>query len=197
MGSRVLIIDADLRRPNIHSLFQLSREEGLTSALLGTHTLDEIIKPSGISNLDVITAGDIPPNPSELLSSEALRKALTMLSERYDLILIDSPPTIAVTDAAVLSTRTDGTLLVVSSGYVTRKEVKYAIQLLENVKANLLGVLLNGLNVKRIYGSYYYYHHYYQYYYYNSLHKKGRRWRKDAEDASEYREKALDIDRGA
>lgn len=181
MGSRVLIIDADLRRPTIHNLFKLERQVGLTNALLGSYTLDEVIKLSGIENLDLITAGDIPPNPSELLSSNAMRKALSVLSDRYDLILIDSPPIIAVTDAAVLSTRTDAVLMVVSSGYVTRKEVARAIQLLQNVRANLLGVLLNGLDIKRIYGSYYYYYHYYQYYYYYSAKKRGRRHRGDHE----------------
>ncbi len=179
MGSRVLVIDADLRRPTIHSFFNLDRQVGLTNALLGTYTLDEVIKPSGVDNLDVITAGDIPPNPSELLSSQAMRKALSILSTRYDLILIDSPPVIAVTDAAVLSTRTDALLLVVSSGYVSRKEVQRAIQLLENVRANLLGVLLNGLDVKRIYGSYYYYYHYYQYYYYYGSGKDRKKKRRE------------------
>lgn len=197
MGSRILIIDADLRRPTIHSLFHISRQVGLTGALLGTYTLDEVIKPSGIENLDIITAGDIPPNPSELLSSQALRNALTTLSERYDLVLIDSPPTIAVTDAAVLSTRTNGVLLVVSSGCVTRKELMHAIQLLENVKANLLGILLNNLDVKRIYGSYYYYHHYYQYYYYYPPQKKGRRLKKGADVSSEDHVDTLEVSGGA
>jgi capsular exopolysaccharide synthesis family protein len=175
MGSRVLIIDADLRRPTIHTLFKIDRQIGLTNALLGTYTLDEVIKPTGIENLDVISAGDIPPNPSELLSSNAMRKALQILSQRYDLILIDSPPVIAVTDAAVLATRVDGVLLVVSSGYVTRNEVLRAMQLLGNVRANLIGVLLNGLDIKRIYGSYYYYYHYYQYYYYYGNKRKSHR----------------------
>ncbi len=179
MGSRVLIIDADLRRPTMHTFFNLDRQIGLTNALMGTYTLDEVIKPSGIDNLDLITAGDIPPNPSELLSSKAMQKALSILSSRYDLILIDSPPVIAVTDAAVLSTRTDAVLLVVSSGYVSRNEVQRAIQLLSNVHANLLGVLLNGLDVKRIYGSYYYYYHYYQYYYYCDTKSQGKKRRKE------------------
>jgi polysaccharide chain length determinant protein (PEP-CTERM system associated) len=174
MGSRVLIIDADLRRPTMHSLFKVERQTGLTNALLGAYTLDEVIKPTGIENLDIITAGDIPPNPSELLSSNAMRKALNLLQQRYDLIVLDSPPVIAVTDAAVLSTRVDAVLLVVSSGYVTRKEVDRALQLLGNVRANLVGVLLNGLDIKRIYGSYYYYYHYYQYYYYYGSKKKAR-----------------------
>jgi len=198
MGSRILIIDADLRRPTMHSLFKLERQIGLTNALLGTYTLDEVIKPTGVDNLDIITAGEIPPNPSELLSSNALRKALSILSARYDLILIDSPPVIAVTDAAVLSTRTDGVLLVVSSGYVTRREVLRALQLLNNVRANLLGVLLNGLDVKRIYGSYYYYYHYYQYYYYYGSKRKDRRRAKGAlETAPEPEQKSLEVSEGA
>ncbi len=184
-GSRVLIIDGDLRRPTMHNFFNLDRQIGLTNALMGTYTLDEVIKPTGVDNLDLITAGDIPPNPSELLSSKAMRKALSILSTRYDLILIDSPPVIAVTDAAVLSTRTDAVLLVVSSGYVSRHEVLRAIQLLSNVHANLLGMLLNGLDVKRIYGSYYYYYHYYQYYYYYGSKGKGRKSRREVVEALE------------
>ncbi|RJP80383.1 MAG: polysaccharide biosynthesis tyrosine autokinase [Candidatus Zixiibacteriota bacterium] len=184
MGSRVLIVDADLRRPTMHTLFKIERQIGLSNALLGNYTLDEVIKPTGIENLDIITAGDIPPNPSELLSSNAMRKTLALLQQRYDMILLDSPPVIAVTDAAVLSTRTDAVLLVVSSGYVTRKEVDRAIQLLGNVRANLIGVLLNGLDVKRIYGSYYYYYHYYQYYYYYGT-KKQRRTSREADLALE------------
>jgi len=174
-GNRVLIIDADLRRPTMHTLFSIERQGGLTNALLGTYTLDEVIKPTGVENLDLITSGEIPQNPSELLSSNALRKALSILQQRYDYILLDSPPVIAVTDAAILSTRADATLLVVSSGYVNRKEVERALQLLSNVRANLIGVLLNGLDIKRIYGSYYYYYHYYQYYYYYGGKKKGDR----------------------
>lgn len=198
MGSRVLIIDADLRRPTMHNLFKLDRRVGLTNALLGTYTLDEVIKPTGVDNLDIITAGDIPPNPSELLSSNTLRKALTLLSARYDMILIDSPPVIAVTDAAVLSTRTDAVLLVVSSGYVTRKEVTRALQLLGNVHANLLGVLLNGLDVKRIYGSYYYYYHYYQYYYYYGSKRKEHRRDKTDHPASDSAEpKSMEAGKGA
>jgi len=194
MGSRVLIIDADLRRPTIHTLFNVERQGGLTNTLLGTYTLDEVIKPTGVENLDIITAGEIPQNPSELLSSNALRKALSILQQRYDYILLDSPPVIAVTDAAVLATRTDALLLVVSSGYVNRKEVERAIQLLSNVRTNLIGVLLNGLDIKRIYGSYYYHYHYYQYYYYYGSKKRHRRRREETVTHEDSRRQAAQVD---
>ncbi|MDD5088213.1 MAG: CpsD/CapB family tyrosine-protein kinase, partial [bacterium] len=115
---------------------------------------------------DVITAGDIPPNPAELVASENMKKFIETARSRYDYVILDSPPVIAVTDAAVLATRVDGTILVVSSGTVSRREVQRAVTLLQNVSAPILGVVVNALDIKKIYGSYYYYFHYYQYYYY-------------------------------
>ncbi|HEY3294677.1 MAG TPA: polysaccharide biosynthesis tyrosine autokinase [bacterium] len=175
-GSRVLLVDSDLRRPNIHNFFAFDKTYGLTNVLIGSLSLDDVIKTTEVENLDVITAGDIPPNPAELVASEKMKKFIDDVRAKYDYVILDSPPTIAVTDAAVLATRVDGTLMVVSSGTVNRKEVMRAVSLIKNVRSSIMGVVLNGLDVKKIYGSYYYYFHYYQYYYYygseSKKHKK-------------------------
>jgi capsular exopolysaccharide synthesis family protein len=113
-----------------------------------------------------------------MLASKAMRNFIEEAKKRYDMVLLDSPPIIAVTDAVILSTRVDGVMLVVASGFVNRREVQRAISLLRNVNSRILGVLLNGLDIKKIYGSYYYYFHYYQYYYYYGADKKDRRKRK-------------------
>lgn len=178
MGNKTLLLDSDLRRPAIHNFFKLDRSYGLTNYLIGTMTFDEIVKKSDLNNLDIVTCGDIPPNPSEMLASRAMRNFLEEAKNRYDMVILDSPPIIAVTDAAILSTRVDGVIMVVASGFVNRREVQRAITLLRNVNARILGVLLNGLDIKKIYGSYYYYFHYYQYYYYYGSDKKERRRRK-------------------
>jgi tyrosine-protein kinase Etk/Wzc len=176
MGSKVLLVDSDLRRPSVHNFFGFEKTYGLTNLLIGSLSFDDVIKHTEVEHLDVITAGDIPPNPSELVSSEAMRKFLGEARARYDHVILDSPPVIAVTDAAVLATRVDGAILVVSSGYVSKKEVMRAVSLLKNVRASILGVVLNALDIKKMFGSYYYYFHYYQYYYYyGSDTKKGER----------------------
>jgi len=166
MGSRVILIDSDLRRPSLHNFFSMDKTYGVTNVLIGSLSFDDVIKHTEVENLDVITSGDIPPNPAELVSSENMKKFIETARSRYDYVILDSPPVIAVTDAAVLSTRVDGTILVVSSGTVSRREVQRAVTLLQNVAAPILGVVVNSLDIKKIYGSYYYYFHYYQYYYY-------------------------------
>ena len=166
MGSKVLLIDSDLRRPNLHNFFQMDKTYGLTNVLIGSLTFDDVIKKTEVENLDLITAGDIPPNPSEMVASERMKEFLKEARDRYDFVLLDSPPVIAVTDAAILTTRVDATILVVSSGLTGKSEIKRAINLIKNVQSNVLGVVLNALDIKKIYGSYYYYFHYYQYYYY-------------------------------
>jgi capsular exopolysaccharide synthesis family protein len=174
-GSRVLLVDSDLRRPSLHNFFGFDKTYGLTNVLIGSLALEDVIKPTEVDKLDVITAGDIPPNPAELVASERMRKFIEDVRERYDHVILDSPPVVAVTDAAVLATRVDGALLVVSSGTVNRKEVLRAVSLIKNVRSSILGVVLNGLDIKKIYGSYYYYFHYYQYYYYYGSESKKRK----------------------
>lgn len=159
-GARTLLVDTDLRRPILHGIFRHSREEGLTNVLAGGRRIDTVLKKTEIDNLTLMTAGVLPPNPSELLASEAMARFIEDVKSRFDMVLFDSPPVIAVTDAAVLATRMDGIILVVRSGRTDRESIVRSRILLGNVKADILGVLVNAMNVDHMYGSYYNYYHY-------------------------------------
>ncbi len=165
-GYRTALIDTDLRRPVVHSVFGLSKDPGVTNYLIGRSALDDIMRPSGIDNLTLITCGTIPPNPAELLGSPAMRRLIEELRGRFDYVLFDSPPVIAVTDAAILSTQVDGVVLVVSSGSTRLDMLTKSRETLRRVNAPLLGTVLNNLDVLNAYGSYYRYYQYYTYYYY-------------------------------
>ena len=162
-GRDVVLIDADLRRPVVHSIFNMDKDNGITNCLMGTISFDELPKKTFMDNLSVITSGVLPPNPSELLASKKMEELLKQLKNRFEIVIIDSPPVVAVTDAAILSTKVDGTILVVASEQTNRDALKRAYSLLDSVETRLLGVLLNGVDVEGMYGSYYYYyyHHYY------------------------------------
>jgi tyrosine-protein kinase Etk/Wzc len=179
-GNKVVLIDGDLRRPVVHSIFGMDKEDGLTNHFMGTLSYKKLARKTIIDNLSIITSGVLPPNPSELLASEKMQELLSQLQDDYDIILVDSPPIIAVTDAAILSTKVDGTILVVSSGQTNRDAIQRARDLLENVDARILGVLLNGVDLQGMYGSYYYYYYYHYYYNYYSKpgkkHKRSRRY---------------------
>jgi tyrosine-protein kinase Etk/Wzc len=179
MGSKVLLIDSDLRRPILHSIFSIDRRVGLSNVLVGRATFDEAIQPTEIENLYVLPCGTLPPNPSELLGSVAMRTALDEMKQNFDIVLFDSPPIIAVTDAAVLSSQLDGVILVIKSGQTDREAALRATTLLKNVKTRVLGALLNGVHVESMYGSYYYYYHYY---YYGKDGEKKRKKRSRAAD---------------
>ena len=170
MGTKTLLVDTDLRRPVLHGIFGVSREEGLTHVLIGKASLKDVIQPTRIENLDILTSGTLPPNPSELLASKAMEKCLKDLSSQFGIVLFDSPPVIAVTDAAVLSTKLDGVVLVIKSGETGKDALLRSQILLDNVHAKIFGVMVNGVNITNMYGSYYYY---YQYYYFgDGKHKK-------------------------
>lgn len=166
MGSKTLLVDTDLRRPVIHSVFNLAKDRGITNFLLGKMSFNEIVKPTMVDNLFVITSGALPPNPSELLASEEMDEFIEQARSHFDVVLFDSPPVIAVTDAAILSTKVDGLIVVVKAHQTQKTAIARAKNLLENVKAHVVGCLLNSVNVERAYGSYYhyYYYHYYSYY---------------------------------
>jgi tyrosine-protein kinase Etk/Wzc len=157
---KTVLIDADLRKPVLHSVFGLDRQKGLTHYLTGKAGLEQVIQPTRIENLSLISSGPLPPNPAELLGSQKLRELVERLQGRYEMILFDSPPAMAVTDAVVLSTLLDGAVLVATSGQTHRNSLRYANQALKNVGANLLGVILNRIRMESIYGSYHYYHYY-------------------------------------
>ncbi|TNJ66760.1 CpsD/CapB family tyrosine-protein kinase [Paenibacillus hemerocallicola] len=155
---KVLIMDADLRKPTMHHTFSISNRRGLTNMLTGQASLDEVISESHIPNLHVMPSGPIPPNPSEMLSSKRLVALLDELRQKYDLIVIDTPPTLAVTDAQIIASRCDGVVLVLNSGEVKREMAMKAKANLDHVKARILGVVLN--NIDRKNGEAYYYYYY-------------------------------------
>ncbi|MCS7261117.1 MAG: polysaccharide biosynthesis tyrosine autokinase, partial [Anaerolineae bacterium] len=165
-GFKTVLIDADLRRPAQHKIFGLPNQSGLTNALLqtGEPSLDGHLQTTGIENLRVLTSGPIPPNPAELLGSAKMQALLQRLKEEYDVVIFDSPPALAVTDASVLATRVDGVVLVTDSGNTRRDMVVRARDTLRKVGANLLGGVVNRLSPRS--GGYYY--HYYYYYYYSA-----------------------------
>jgi tyrosine-protein kinase Etk/Wzc len=176
-GARTLLIDADLRRPVVHSLFGLEREPGMTNILVERLPLEQVIKPSGVENLDILTCGAIPPNPSELLGSQRMRALVAQLKGRYDLVIFDSPPAITVTDTAVLSSQVEGVVMVILSHGTDRRALARAKNLLTNVGANILGAILNRIDLSGIGSSYDYYYHYHYYYYSDEDPKSGKRRR--------------------
>lgn len=158
-GKKVLLIDSDLRRPSIHKVFGISNKIGLSNLLIEGLKVGDVALKSA-ANLDVLTAGTIPPNPSEILISKKLSSFLEEMKVQYDTIVIDTPPVAVVTDAQILATKADGVLLVVSQSQATIDAVKKAKELLVSVNANILGVVLNKVEQKsdQMY-SYYYYGH--------------------------------------
>ncbi|WP_323740417.1 CpsD/CapB family tyrosine-protein kinase [Filobacillus milosensis] len=155
-GKRVLLIDADLRKPTVHYTFRLPNNYGLSNYLVDDRQLEDTVQNSGINNLDIMSCGPIPPNPSELLGSNAMQQLLKQVKSQYDLVIFDTPPVLAVTDSQVLSNLVDGVLLVVRSKKTDRESAKKAKELLEQARANLLGVVLNDRDVEKTHYYYYY-----------------------------------------
>lgn len=156
-GNRVIVVDADLRRPRVHQVFGVSNQQGVTNVLAGQVDLKDVVKVAG-SQINVLTSGPIPPNPSELLGSAKMKDLVQLLSEHYDIVLIDAPPVNMVTDAAILSTFVDGVVLAIASGKTEIEAGKRALKSLEGVKANVLGAVMTMMPVtKRDYYSYQYY----------------------------------------
>lgn len=162
-GAEVLIMDCDLRRPRLHSHFGLANTHGLTNCLSGEAEIDTLMQTyEKLPNLKVLTSGPVPPNPAELLGSDEMRKVLAALSERFAHIIVDSPPAISFTDAAILSTLVDGVILVVHGGHSSRAVVRRAKQQLVDVGAHIFGVVLNKVKIE---AEDYYYGYYSKYYY--------------------------------
>ena len=161
-GNRVIVVDADLRRPVMHRLFGLENKEGLTTLLLSDNpVLDGHVQSTAVENLRVLSTGPLPPNPSELLGSQRMAALIERLKADSDVILFDSPPSLAVTDASVLATQTDGVLLVADAGRTRRNFAEQSATRLRQVGGNLLGVVLNRLQPGTGAYYYYYYSHYY------------------------------------
>ena len=153
-GQKILLVDADLRNPSIHQIMEVDNRYGLTSLMTKKTTPGMAILPtSRTSNLHVLPSGPIPPNPSELLGSKMMEHLILVLSKVYDLILFDTPPVLAVTDAQVLGNRCDGVILVLKSHQTEKKELVKAKELLDKTKINVIGAIINGVDQD----DYYYY----------------------------------------
>lgn len=147
-GQSVALIDADLRRPRVHEYLGLERNAGLTTALIGRADVDDLLQPWGPDRLYVLTAGQVPPNPSELLGSAAMHGLITRLEDQFDAVVIDAPPLLPVTDAAVLAQRVGGVVMVVGTSRVSSTSVQKSLGHLEMVGADLLGIVMNLLPAK-------------------------------------------------
>ncbi len=158
-GKKVLLVDCDLRRPVVHKNFGLANTRGLTNILANNLPFAEVAQETEIEGLRIVTSGPIPPNPSELLGSMKMKDLINTFKEHVDFVFFDTPPVSAVTDAAVLSTQTDGVVLVLSAGEITRDAALHARTVLHNVNAHILGVVLNKVNVEKEQGYYYYYYY--------------------------------------
>lgn len=153
-GQSVLLIDADLRSPSVDILFDVERAAGLSTIVIGRADLAEVVQPQGNGSLHVLTSGQIPPNPSELLGSDAMKRLLSEAEAQYDVVILDSPPLLPVTDAAILSAFVGGTVVVVGSGAVRKPQLKSALESLDVVGSRVLGLVLNAVKTKRNDNSY-------------------------------------------
>ena len=165
IGKRTLLVDADLRRPVIHKIFNLNNEPGVTHYLTGfPRDIRPLIKQTEIKNLQVITAGAAPPDPSVLLSSKRMSEFIKSLEIGWDIILFDAPPAVAVTDASLFAKDIDQFIIVVKSGQTDKLAFDRTIQMLESVNAPIAGAIMNAVSPKTSYESYHYYNEYYHYY---------------------------------
>ena len=178
-GKRVLLLDADFRKPMVHKVFGLGSEVGLSTVLVGEATLEEAVQKAEhdgetIEHLDILAAGPKPPNPAELLDSQGMRRLLAEARGRYDRVIMDTPPVLFVADASIVGALSDGVILVVKSATNTRALATRAREQLEGVRARILGGILNDVHLSRLgyYYSDYYYYGYSRYYrgYYRSYH---------------------------
>ncbi|MCU0611170.1 MAG: polysaccharide biosynthesis tyrosine autokinase, partial [Candidatus Eisenbacteria bacterium] len=171
MGEKTLVVDADMRRPTQHHLFGIDRDPGLTTLLSRQDmTLRDVIRGTEVENLFVIPGGSSAPNPAELLGSPRMEALIAEMMSEFGMVVFDTPPVVAVTDAALLSRKVDGALLVCRWGQTDRHLLMHAADLMRKVGASMIGVLMNNIDVYHRYGSY---GHYYHYYYYSSDAKTG------------------------
>lgn len=160
-GMRVVLVDCDLRRPRVHEVFGTDSEPGLTHLVLSYASFADAVRPTQVENLSVLPAGVLPPNPSELLGSDAMARVLEELRARFDLVILDTPPVLLAPDASILGAGADGVLLVVRAGVTERSAVKQTVQQLATVGAHLLGTVLNDADGRAAGYSAYYAHGYY------------------------------------
>ncbi len=163
-GGRVLLVDTDMRRPRLHRSFGVGNQVGISTVIVGKATLEEAVKHTDVPNLDVLTCGPVPPNPSELLHTDRFAAVLADCAKLYDRVILDSPPTSAVTDPAVLGNLVDGVVLIIKAGETTRDSAIHARRQLMSAKARVVGVVVNAIDFSNpAYGYEYYYRNYYRY----------------------------------
>jgi capsular exopolysaccharide synthesis family protein len=168
LRKRTLLIDADLRKPVQHNVFDQPRGPGLSEYLVGeSENFNSLIHDTKINNLSIVTAGALPPNPSELLGSDRMSELVDQLEKEWDMLLFDSPPIVAVTDSSMISAEIDALVMVVKAGQTERSAVDRALDTIKNVKSPLIGVILNGASQETLAGKYSYYYSYYNYYYHS------------------------------
>lgn len=163
-GLKTLMLDADLRRPTLHKLWAVERKPGLVDYLKGKSELDAAIKKTSVKNLFILPAGSLPPNPSELIGSDSMKAAMGVLRMSFDIVLIDSPPVLAVTDAAILSQQSDAVLFVTSANRTRLYSVAKGSRALKQVEAKVIGYVLNEFDYRKAYSTYYDYNLYSRYY---------------------------------
>ena len=155
-GRNVILVDADLRRPTLHKIFGLGNERGLTSVIMDEEALaSPPVQETGIEGLTVLTSGPLPSNPADLMGSRRMEEVIATLAERAEQVLFDTPPVVAVTDAAVLATKVDGVLLVISAGKTRREYARSAVQRLEQINARLVGTILTNVQMDTGFQGYY------------------------------------------
>ncbi|WP_425593665.1 CpsD/CapB family tyrosine-protein kinase [Cytobacillus gottheilii] len=155
-GKRVLLVDADLRKPTVHYTFNTLNTTGLTNVLTNQMSLMEAVKANDEKNLYILPCGPIPPNPSELLGSKAMTRVMDEALNEFDIILFDTPPVLAVTDAQILANKCEGTIIVVGSGKTEKEQLLKSKEMLTAAQAKILGVVLNNKKMKDT-DNYYYY----------------------------------------
>ncbi|WP_304130700.1 polysaccharide biosynthesis tyrosine autokinase [Ignavibacterium album] len=160
-NKKTLLIDADLRRPRLHKIFDKEKSPGLVDFLVGETDLNKVIHKTKVDNLYFLSSGTIPPNPSEMLDSKAMENFLLQIKNEYDYVIIDSPPVVAVTDAEILARKVDGVILVCSAEITELALIERGIELLKSDSSNFIGAVLNNFSGKAGYSSYYKYYYYY------------------------------------
>ncbi|MEI6310520.1 MAG: polysaccharide biosynthesis tyrosine autokinase, partial [bacterium] len=158
VGQKVVLIDADLRRPSLHYTFSRRMSPGLSNYLVGKADLATILQETTVPNLKLIASGPLPPMPAELLASVRMQVLLAELAGQTEMVIIDTPPAIAVSDAAILATQVDGIVMVITCGRTTRDQARAALQALENAGVKPLGVVMNQVDRRKGYGYYYFYY---------------------------------------
>ncbi|MDP2922794.1 MAG: CpsD/CapB family tyrosine-protein kinase [Candidatus Omnitrophota bacterium] len=164
IGKKTLLVDCDLRRPNIHTILGTEKSRGLSEILYGREQWDKVLKDVGIGNLHLITSGAIPHNPAEIIGSDKMKLFLEEVKHAFDIIILDAPCILAVTDALILSLLADCVFMVVLAEKTPREAILRAMSMLRDVKSNVTGVIFNKVNMRRS--------HYYYYYYYGSRKRK-------------------------